>query len=304
MTWFLIAIIGPFLYALTNHIDKIILEKYFRQGGIGTLLLFSSLLSAISLPFVYLADPRVFAVSSLHLLILAIVGMLDVLVLACYLIALKNDEASVVVVFYQLMPVFGYILGYFILGETLTRLQLLAMVLVIFGTIIISFEADSENKFRLRKRTILPMVAASFFWATEGVLFKAVALEENFLRSFFWEHVMLTIMGIIIFAFMRTYREHFLSAIRNNSKAILALNVINEVLYMLGNFAFSGAFMLAPVALVLLTQSFQPLFVLGIGIFLTIFFPKITAEKIHASHLWPKFIAILITGIGAYLLTI
>ncbi len=304
MTWFFIAIIGPFLYALTNHIDKIILEKYFRQGGIGTLLLFSSLLSVTSLPLVYWADPRVFAVSSLHIFILAIVGMLDVLVLVCYLIALKNDEASVVVVFYQLMPVFGYVLGYFILGERLTHMQLLAMALVIFGTTIVSFEVDSENRFRLRRKTILPMVAASFFWATEGVIFKAVALEENFLRSFFWEHVMLTIIGIIIFVFMRPYREHFLSAIRNNSKAILSLNVLNEAFYMLGNFAFAAAFMLAPVALVLLTQSFQPIFVLGIGIFLTVFFPKITAEKIHARHLWPKIIAILITGIGAYLLSI
>ena len=304
MTWFFIAIIGPFLYALTNHIDKIILEKYFRQGGIGTLLLFSSLLSVTSLPLVYWADPRVFAVSSLHIFILAIVGMLDVLVLVCYLIALKNDEASVVVVFYQLMPVFGYVLGYFILGERLTHMQLLAMALVIFGTTIVSFEVDSENRFRLRRKTILPMVAASFFWATEGVIFKAVALEENFLRSFFWEHVMLTIIGIIIFVFMRPYREHFLSAIRNNSTAILSLNVLNEAFYMLGNFAFAAAFMLAPVALVLLTQSFQPIFVLGIGIFLTIFFPKITAEKIHARHLWPKIIAILITGIGAYLLSI
>ncbi len=304
MTWFFIAIIGPFLYALTNHIDKIILEKYFRQGGIGTLLLFSSLLSVTSLPLVYWADPRVFAVSSFHILVLAVVGLLDVLVLVCYLIALKNDEASVVVVFYQLMPVFGYVLGYFILGERLTHMQLLAMALVIFGTTIVSFEVDSENRFRLRRKTILPMVAASFFWATEGVIFKAVALEENFLRSFFWEHVMLTIIGIIIFVFMRPYREHFLSAIRNNSKAILSLNVLNEAFYMLGNFAFAAAFMLAPVALVLLTQSFQPIFVLGIGIFLTVFFPKITAEKIHARHLWPKIIAILITGIGAYLLSI
>ena len=41
-----------------------------------------------------------------------------------------------------------------------------------------------------------------------------------------------------------------------------------------------------------------------IGIFLTIFFPKLTVEKIKARHLWPKIIAITITGIGTYLLFI
>jgi len=41
MTWFLIALVGPFLYALTNHIDKILLEKYFKKSGIGNIQLFN-----------------------------------------------------------------------------------------------------------------------------------------------------------------------------------------------------------------------------------------------------------------------
>ncbi len=302
MNWFFIALIGPFLYAITNHIDKIVLEKYFKQGGVGTLLLFSSLLSIVALPFIFWADPTVISASAPTILILGIVGILDVLVLVCYFIALNNDEASVVVVFYQLMPVFGYILGYFILGEVLTKIQLIAMALVIFGTAIISFEIDEDNKFKLKKNTILPMLGASLFWATEGVIFKAVALKEDFLRSFFWEHVAITIIGIFIFVFISSYRKHFIQALKNNSKSIMALNIMTEILYMTGNFAFSFAFLLAPVALVLLTQSFQPIFVLIIGIIFTIFFPKIMTEKIRAKHLWPKIIAIFVTGIGTYLL--
>lgn len=304
MTWFLIALIGPFLYALTNHIDKILLEKYFKQGGVGTLLLFSSLLSVISLPFLYWVDPSVLDVSTSSVVVLSIAGILDILVLVCYFIALKNEEASVAVIFYQLMPVFGYVLGYFILGEVLTHLQLTAIALVILGTAIVSIEVDTESRFKLRKQTIVPMVLASFFWATSSVIFKWAALEDNVWRSLFWEHLALTVIGIFIFTFVKTYRTHFVSAIRDNSKAILSLNILNETLYMLGNFTFSFAFMLAPVALVLLTQSFQPIFVLIIGIILTVFFPHISVEKIHARHLWPKFIAIIITGIGTYLLSI
>lgn len=304
MSWFLIALVGPFLYALTNHIDKLLLEKYFKVSGIGTLILFSSLLSILSLPIIFLIDPSVVSIGGASLLILVLVGVLDVLVLICYLIALRSDEASIVVVFYQLMPVFGYILGYFILGEVLTNVQLIAMALIIFGTIFISFEVDAENKIKLRHKTIVPMLLASLFWAAQGVIFKAVALEENVWRSFFWEHVALVIIGFAIFAFMRSYRVSFVQAIKENSKGILSLNILNEGLYMFGNFAFAYAFMLAPVALVLLTQSFQPIFVLIIGIILTIFFPKVATEKIHLRHLLPKIIAIAITGIGTYLLSI
>lgn len=302
MSWFLLALVGPFLYALSNHIDKVLLEKYFKEGGVGTLILFSALLSALALPFVFFADTTVFAIDGMSILILAAVGILNVLVLWCWLLALKTEEASVAVVFYQLVPVFGAILGYFIIGEVLTQLQLVAMATVICGTTLISFEIDTENKFKLRRKTIVPMTVAAFCWALGSVLFKAVALEEKLWRTIFWEHLMLVFVGLCIFIGMRSYRESFLSAIRDNSKAILGLNIANEGLYILGNIAYSVAYLLAPIGLVLLAESFQPIFVLVIGIILTVFFPHISVEKIHPKHLLQKIIAICITGLGTYLL--
>ncbi|MDO8593598.1 MAG: EamA family transporter [bacterium] len=302
MSWFFLALIGPFLYAITNHIDKILLEKYFKKSGVGTLILFSSLISVFALPFIYWADPAILSVSGTDILVLAVVGILDILVLLFYFLALKDDEASVVIVFYQLVPVFGLVLGYFILGEVLTQAQLIAMALIIFGTTIISFEIDIENNFKLRHRTIAFMLAASFCWALGAVIFKAVALEEDVWRSLFWEHLMLVVVGIGIFICVRSYRTHFLSAIRDNSKAIISLNFANEGLFMLGNIVFAFAYLLAPISLVLLSNSFQTIFVMAIGIFLTIYFPNVSTEKIHARHIWQKIIAICITGIGTYLL--
>jgi len=303
MTWFFIALIGTFFYACTNHLDKILLEKYFK-GGIGALFLFSALFSVLALPFLFLADSSVFNISLSNMLVLVIVAIFHLLVVWFYLIALKHDEASIVIVFYQLVPVLAYILGYLILGETLTRLQLIAMALVILGTTIVSFEIDIDNKFKLRRKVILPMLAAAFCWAAGGTVFKMVALEENVVRSLFWEHLTLFIAGIVIFLFVRSYRKDFLLAIKNSSKTILSINLLNEVLYISGNVIFSFAYIMAPVSLVLLTDSFQPVFVLGIGIFLTIFFKKIAVEKIQAKHLWQKIFAIIITGIGTYLLFI
>jgi len=304
MNWFLIALIGPLLYAVTNHIDKILLEKYFKKGGVSTIILISSLVSIFALPFFYWADPTVLTVSSIHILILSIVGALNILVLWFFLLALEHEEASVAVVFYQLVPVFGYILGYFVLGEVLTKMQLIAMSIIILGTTIISFEIDTDNNFRLRRKTIPLMLSASFFWALGSVTFKAVALEENVWRSLFWEHVVLVIIGVGIFIFSNSSRKNFLLAIKNNSGGVIVLNIFNEFLFIMGNLTFSFAYLLAPIALVLLTESFQPIFVLIIGIFLTVFFPRISVEKIQAKHLWQKIIAIFLTGIGTYLLFI
>ena len=305
MTWFLIALVGPFLYALTNHIDKILLEKYFKEGGVGTLILFSSLLSAVAIPFIFLGDRTVLDVDPFNIFILAIVGILNVGVIWFYLLALQEDEASITVVFYQLVPVLGLVLGYYILDEILTNIQLLAMAIIIFGTTIIAFDLDAKNQFfKLRKKTVAFMLLASTCWATESVIFKAVALEENVWRTLFWEHVMLTLVGILIYLLVPTYRRHFNTALRINSKAILSLNFLNETIYMVGNIVVSFAYMLAPIALILLAESFQPIFVFAIGIFFTLFFPKITKENMEKRSLLQKIIAIIITGIGTYLLSL
>lgn len=302
MTWFFIALAGPFLYALTNYIDKILLEKYFKESGIGTILLFSSLISIFTLPFFFLMDRTVLDVSLTSILILAVKGALGVGVLWCYLIALRGEETSVVIVFYQLVPVLGTIMGYVLLDEVLTGMQLIAMAIIILGTTIVAFEIDSDNRFKLRKKTIIPMLGASFFWAFGGVIFKSVALEENLWRALFWERFMLLMAGICIFIFMSSYRKNFILALKNNSRNILSLNFLNEFVYILGDVAVAYAYLLAPVGLVLLTESFQPIFVLIIGIVLTIYFPKIIVEKTEMKHVWQKIIAISITGVGTYLL--
>jgi drug/metabolite transporter (DMT)-like permease len=304
MSWFLFAMIAPALYAMTNHVDKILLEKYFKEGGVGTLVLFSALMSLVALPFIFYFDSSVFNVELLNLFFLVIVGILNILVLWFYLLALRDEEASIVVVFYQLVPIIGLGLGYVMLGETISQMQAIAMAIIILGTTIISFDIDDENNFRLRKKTVSLMFAASFFWALESVLFKYVALEESVLHSLFWEHLTLGVVGILIFIFVRSYRTQFIKAIKKNKTTVLNLNFANEVIFMLGNLVSSFAYLLAPIALVLLTESFQPIFVFAIGIFLTVFFPKISVEEIHTKKVIQKILSITITGIGTYLLLI
>jgi drug/metabolite transporter (DMT)-like permease len=302
MSWFFIAIIAPLFYSVTNHIDKVLLEKHFKESGVGTLILFSSLLTAFALPVLVFIDPTVLDVSLLNAVILTIVGLMNMLVLWFYLLALRDDEASIVIVFYQLVPLIGLVLGYFILGEVLTQTELIAMAIIIIGTTVIAFEIDDDNNFKLRKRTIWLMTTASFFWALESVIFKMVALEENLWRSLFWEHVAMTVVGITVLLVVNSYREHFFKALKTNSQAIISLNFANEGLYMIGNWVSSYAYLLAPIALILLTESFQPIFVFAIGIFLTVFFPQITAEKILLRDMMQKLAAILITGFGTWLL--
>lgn len=302
MNWFFFALLGPILYATTNHIDKALLAGYFREGGVGTLMIFSSLLSIFVLPVFLLIDPSALSVGIADIAILSTVGIMNSCVLWLYLAALNEEDASTVMIFYQLVPMFGAAFGYFLLGETLSKQQVTAMGLILAGTSFVSFDWSGSKWPRFRTRTVFLMSLASFFWASGSAVFKFVALEENVWRSLFWEHIALSSIGLGLFCLVPYYRSNFLRSFHRNSKAILGLNTINEALFLCGNIIFSMSYMLAPVALVLLVNSFQPLFVLSIGVFLTIWFPHIGTESFRLATMIPKIVAIFVTGLGAWLL--
>jgi len=184
MNWFFIALIGPLLYAVTNHIDKYILEKYFKAGEVGAVVLFSALFSVMALPVVYLIEPNVFSLGLTSIAMLAVSSSLSIVCLILYLHALRDDETSMVVPFYQTIPVFGYILGYLLLGETLGPKELIAGLLILLGTTIISLDLRG-GAIIFKKRVALLMTISSLLFAIIGVVFKMVAVEEVFWPSVF-----------------------------------------------------------------------------------------------------------------------
>ncbi len=301
--WFLIALIAPILWSVVNHIDKYMLSKYLKERGVGALLIFSALASVIILPFIiFFYHSQIFNITLNDLLILIFVGFLSVLAFYFYLKGMDEEEASVVVPLFQLVPVFGYFLGYLILGESLNTTQIFSSLLIISGIIFLVVEIDIDNRITLKSRVLALVTISSFMFALHDTLFKKVAITESFVTAVFWQYVSLTVSGLLILIFAKKYREDFLSMFKNMGGKILSLNILSEMLYMVGNLANNFATLLAPVAIVLVVSSYQPVFVFIIGILLTIFLPKISMEKISTKHLLHKVVSIMIILIGSYFL--
>lgn len=113
MNWFLIALIPPAVWSITNHLDKYLLSKYFKGGGVGALMVFSSLVGVFLLPIIYLLHPEALSVKPINAILMALNGFLYVLAVLPYFYALNKDEASIAVPLFQLIPVFSYVLDYF-----------------------------------------------------------------------------------------------------------------------------------------------------------------------------------------------
>lgn len=227
--------------------------------------------------------------------------MMSALAIFLYMQAMHLDEASIVIPFTQLIPVFTFILGYLLLKETLSSSQMLGGVITILGAMILSLEINEENKFKLKKGVPFLMASTCFILALQSVLFKMFALDESFVVSSFWVYVGLLLFGIGLIC-IRSFRKDFLNLFKHSSKSILAVSVTSEVFTILGNLSYSLATLLVPVVFVALIYPFQPALVFIEGILLTIFFPHIAKEKISAKHLAHKFSAIAVMFLGTYIL--
>jgi drug/metabolite transporter (DMT)-like permease len=301
MSWFFLVLISSLGYATTNHIDKYLIEKHLKKGEVGSLILFSSLFSVFALPIVFFIHPEVFSVSFVQGIALATTGIMSVCAILFYLCALQKDEATNVVPFYQTIPVFGFILGYLVLGETITPAQTIASLFIIAGALVLSLELGM-GVIRIKRRVAVFMLSASLLYAMSSVVFKLVALEEGFWLSTFWSLTGTVLMGVFFLVAIPRYRNQFFSLLKENKVRILALNSINETLTILADFLSNFATLLAPIALVMLVQAFQPVFVLLIGVMLTLFFPHIGKESLSKKHLFQKIFAVCTIVIGSYFL--
>jgi len=301
MSWFFIALIGSLFYASTNHIDKYLISKYLKGGEVGSLVIFSSIFSIFALPIVYFIHPEVFSVSLIQAMALATTGMMTVIALLLYFYALNEDEATNVVPFYQTIPIFAFALGYMILGETVSSVQAIASLVIIAGATVLSFEFGG-GRIRFKSKVVFLMLSASLLYALSSVVFKLVALDEGFWLSTFWSLVGKVILGGFFLSAIPVYRKQFFTVLKENKVRILALNSTNEILAILADGFVSFATLLAPVALVLLAGAFQPVFVLVIGVILTLFLPRISQESLSHKHMIQKIVAIGIIMVGTYLL--
>ncbi len=303
MNWFLVALINPLAHAVANHFDKYLLSKHIKGGTVGALIVFSCLFSFVALPIIFLIKPDVLSsVNFTQALVLIINGSFVSIAVALYLFALNLDEASYVAPFFQFYPIIGFILSYVLLGEVLTQNQIMSAILIIIGSFILSLEFTKAKK-RFKGKLIVLMIGSSFFYAVNAVIFKLIAVDRGFLHTLFWDMLGKFLFGVLIFTAFKKYRNQFLHLVEDNGLKLAFYNILNELVVLTGELAIVLAVLMAPIALVQSVTTIQPLFVLILGILITIHFPKFGKEEMSHRHLMQKISGISIVTAGMLYLT-
>ncbi|MBI2484419.1 EamA family transporter [Candidatus Uhrbacteria bacterium] len=299
MTWFLYAVAANVIWSICNHLDKFLLSR--RGGEIGTLIIFSSLFGIFLIVPILIFYPVVLTAPYLLRGAGIFAGLIGMAGIVLYLYALREEEATLVVPWFQLVPIFAYLYGFLFLGERLSAPQLTGVALVIFGATGLSFDIDSRVP-HLKARPILLMVCSAFFLAGTVTLFKYISIQTDYWTANFWSTVGEVGSGFL-FLLVTRFREQFLEVFRSRVWRVFSANALNETLNLGASLLFRVSILSAPVALVsAAVTGLQPFLVFASGILITVFMPRLGRENLTRKHLVHRGVFLLITFIGtAYL---
>ncbi len=304
MSWLVFAFSGPILWAASTHMDKYLVERYFKDSDVAVLLVFTALIGLLTLPFIWVLAPGVAEVGLANAALMGLSGVLYMGAMLFYLQALQTEEASVVAPFFQAGPLFGFVLGYVVLGETLSPTQLAGGALIVGGTLLVSLRSQPHGRQKARFNTRLAalMLACALALALSSLIFKIFALRDEFWPTTFWMFVGEALFGAALLC-VASYRRQFFDLLRSNPVAVLSINAANELVNLGGGLGTRFALTLAPLGLVQAIGSTTTLFVFGFGVVLSVFFPTLGRESLSRRELLHKGVAAVLVAIGAALVT-
>jgi len=299
MSWLAFAFSGPILWAISTHLDKYLVEQYFKHSDAEVLLVFTAWIGVLMLPFIAFYDRDFATPPTGSIALIMCSGILYMGALLFYLRALQSEEASVVAPFFQAAPLFGYVLAYLVLGETLSARQITGGAMIVAGTLIVSVRFERNVRaFKLRLAAL--MLACGFALAVSGLIFKVFAIQVEFWTTTFWLFVGEALFGAALLM-VGFYRRQFVAVLRANTAALLTISGANELINLGGGLGSRYALLLAPLSIVQAIGSTTTLFVFAFGVGLSVAFPRLARETLSFRELAQKAAAALLVAVGVAL---
>ena len=116
-----ITIFASLLWGITNHIDKFMINGIDKSGSsLKTLLVFSSLIAGLVFSPIWLIICKFSVnISIISLVSIFLASLVYITATYFYFKALDKNDASIVAIMFQMIPVFSYVLALILFKENL-----------------------------------------------------------------------------------------------------------------------------------------------------------------------------------------
>ncbi|MFT4244508.1 MAG: EamA family transporter [Candidatus Woesearchaeota archaeon] len=296
--WLILIIIPPFIWALANFYDKVLVTNFF--SSVYSFIFLTSILSLPTAILILLILGFYEFLGLFKISILLIIGFFFLAGFILYAKALEIEESSKVGSLFVFVTIFIMIFEFILLGTSLSISQYVASFIIIISSLIMINSTQITSIISIFKvnRAFVYMIINSLIIATYFTLLRYFFDLHSFFSVMFW-----IFLGSFIFLIsMLFYKPSRIEIITSSKKIIsrkifIFLIVIVNILTLLPDLVYNYVISIAPsVALVSVVTNVQYIFLFIFGILFTKFLPSYFEENIEFKQLIIK--ALCVIGIA------
>ena len=316
MFWLHITLIAYFLNAIAVVTDKTLLRRAIKNPFVYTF--YVATLGSILIVFIFPLG-IIWPGWSQFLISISAGGAFSIGLFFLYLGLKKEDASRLAPMVGGLVSIFVFISAILFLDEELSGNQILAFILIIIGTFLIALDFQEHGLWSWLKKkigtaknlalpkirkTLLIALPAALFFGLSYILTKDVYNHQPFLSGFAWTRLGVLVVALLPMLFAKNrYDLRHQKKDTNDSKAKYRF-LFGQACGGGGAILIQYAIFLGSVTLVNALQGAQYGFVFILAALATLFLPKLIKETISREIIIQKILAILIIGIGLYLIAV
>ncbi len=295
MDWLILALVASLMWAVSNLLDKYLLEKWLKNPLLSLNVFFFVSLIAGAIVYFSMGLPPL---SAGNIALIIIAGVMSSLSAVFYFKALNIEEVSRIVPLFNMSPLFILVLATVFLGEIFTPEKYLGIGMLITGSVLIALKrVESKRRFHWGKS----------MWLMLGCLVSGAIVQviTKYLLGFadYWSiygYMRLSSSLALIPIVFLNWKE-LVSTTKRHGKRVIGVIGLSETMATAAMLIFTLAVSLGPVTLVNSVGALQPLFVLGIAVIFSRFFPHLLKEEIDRHTVALKVVAICLMILGTVL---
>lgn len=294
--WIIFATVSIVMQGLVNYIDEFLTnnnklsENTSVHTKIGGLVLISTLMSFVGAGLMTFIphDPTISSFAKV-LAIGSAIPMVGMYI--SYFWLLVKYPVHQVAPLFQISSI--WLLTFELLsGGSISMAGLFGIFILMYGAYILD---AGTFKWKIPTKLLLICIPATATWATALYMARVATATTSPISFSYYQMLGIGIVGVLMFLFIKKYREGFLFRIKNQGKMFLGMSLVNESLAE-GSFLFGNmAVAIAPVAAYVSAMSgVQSVFVM----LLFFLFPQ--GKRTKATPI--QWVAILLIAVGVFLL--
>jgi len=286
MIWLIFAIIAALLWSIVGIIDKHTVSDELKDPIFATAvtIIHFSIIIVAGMFFNPFSLPVVLIIPSI------VAGFCAVIAVYFYYKSLSKEDVSRVIPIRSSNPILISLFAFIFLGETLSSISYVGILIVVLGAILISHKKKSST---ITKGGIIFAFATMLFLSFRNILSKYVSDTLGFV---FWFGIGAFIISFTIFIL------HHPKILKKKQKKGLKHFILSNVLASIALLLLLSALSMGPVSIVSSVVTLESMFIFIAAIILSKTHTHIIKEEMKGSTLIIKLVSTALILLGLYLI--